>query len=126
MSKYDNSIPLPNSILYFEEDFFEFWVFDFVVSGELFDNQFGIGTELYLRCTKLNSASNTEKGCRVLGNIICRYSDVFESFFHQFPMFIGKKNPTSCRAWIATRTTICISYNFHRKNRKRKKEEEKK
>ncbi len=117
MDEADISSPFGYRFFYVSCQFFEFCIFDLVLSGELLHEEFTICSELHHIRTELDRSSDTEKCCGIFGDIIGRMTDIFVSFFERFSLSISDIYPATRWSGISTGTSVSIDDKFHKKNK---------
>lgn len=114
MGEFHLSSPLRNDGTNVGMNRFERFIFHFVVSGQLFDDEFRIGTELDFGSSKFDSPFDSEIGTHVFRHVVRGFSEVFVPLLDGVPFGIGNVDSETCRPGVSTGSAVGIYDEFHR------------
>lgn len=95
-------------------DGFERLVLHFVVSGKLFDDELGIGTELDFGGSEFDRPLDSEVGAHVFRHVVGGFSEVLVPLFDGVSFGIGDIDSETGRSGVSTGSAVGIHDEFHR------------
>lgn len=113
VGEFHFSSPIRNGFADVGVDGFERFVLHFVISGKLFDDELGIGTELDFGGSELDRTFDSEIRPHVFSHVVGGFSEVLVPLFDGVSFGIGDVDSETCRSGISTGSAVGIHDEFH-------------
>lgn len=113
VGEFHFSSPVRDGLADVGVDGLERFVLHFVISGKLFDDELGVGTEFDFRGSEFDRALDSEIRAHVFRHVVRGFSEVLVPLFDGVSFGIGDIDAKSGRTGVSTGSAVGIHDEFH-------------